>query len=84
MGRDYRISANKTENKIYAYLPSHYGYSDMEMEELIEFRKLLLLGIMEKNGIKGIKDYSRQRKKENRWKPKIVLVGTEKFNVWNP
>ena len=62
----------KQRIKIYAYLPSHYGYSDMEMEELAEFRKLLL-GIMKNNGIKGIKDYSRQRKKENRWKPKVVL-----------
>jgi hypothetical protein len=62
----------KQRIKIYAYLPSHYGYSDMEMEELAEFRKLLL-EIMKKNGIKGIKEYSRQRKKESRWKPEIVL-----------
>jgi hypothetical protein len=62
----------KQRIKIYAYLPSHYGYSDMEFEELAEFRKQLLV-IMKEKGIKGIKEYSRQKKKERRWKPKHVL-----------
>ncbi len=62
----------KQRMKIYAYLPSHYGYSDMEFEELAEFRKKLL-EIMKKEGIKAIKDYSRKLKKERRWKPKVVL-----------
>jgi hypothetical protein len=44
----------------------------MEFEELAEFRKKLL-EIMKKEGIKGIKDYSRKLKKERRWKPKVVL-----------
>jgi hypothetical protein len=62
----------KQRTKIYACLPSHYGYSDMEFEELAEFRKQLL-EIKEKEGIKGIKDYSRKLKKERRWRPKVVL-----------
>ena len=62
----------KQRIKIYAYLPSHYGYSDMEFEELAEFRKQLL-EIKRKKGIKGVKDFSRQMKKERRWKPKVVL-----------
>jgi hypothetical protein len=32
----------KQRIKIYAYLPSHHGFSDMEFEELAEFRKRLL------------------------------------------
>ena len=62
----------KQRIKIYAYLPSHHGFSDMEFEDLAEFRKQLLK-IKEKQGIKGVKDFSRQMKKDRRWKPKIVL-----------
>jgi hypothetical protein len=62
----------KQRIKIYAYLPSHHGFSDMEFEDLAEFRKQLLK-IKEKQGIKGVKDFSRQMKKDRRWKPRIVL-----------
>ena len=62
----------KQRIKIYAYLPSHHGYSDMEFEELAEFRKQLLK-IKKDKGMKGVKDFSRNMKKERRWKPKTVL-----------
>ena len=58
--------------KIYAYLPSHHGYSDLQYEELAEFRKQLLK-IKMNQGMKGIKDFSRKLKKERRWKPEVVL-----------
>jgi hypothetical protein len=62
----------KQRIKVYAYLPSHHGYSDLEMEDLAEFRKQLLK-IVENKGIKGVKEFSRQLKKERRWKPEKVL-----------
>ena len=62
----------KQRIKIYAYLPSHAGYSDMEFEDLAEFRKQLLK-IKKEKGMKGIKEFSRNLKNERRWKPKVVL-----------
>jgi len=62
----------KQRVKIYAYLPSHHGFSDMEFEELAEFRKQLLK-IKKEKGVKGIKEFSRNMKKEKRWKPKVVM-----------
>jgi hypothetical protein len=44
----------------------------MEFEELAEFRKQLLK-IKKDQGIKGIKEFSRNQKKERRWKPEVVL-----------
>ncbi len=44
----------------------------MEFEELAVFRQQLLK-IKEEKGIKGVKDFSRQLKKERRWKPKTIL-----------
>ena len=62
----------KQRIKIYAYLPSHQGYSDMEFEELAEFRKQLLK-IKKDKGMKGVKEFSSRMKKERRWKPTKVL-----------
>jgi hypothetical protein len=62
----------KQRIKIYAYLPSHHGYSDMEFEDLAVFRKQLL-NIKKNKGMKGVKDFSRQMKKDRRWKPETVL-----------
>jgi hypothetical protein len=62
----------KQRIKIYAYLPSHHGYSDLEFEELAIFRRQLLK-IKKEQGNKGIKDFSRNMKKERRWKPEFVL-----------
>ena len=62
----------KQRIKIYAYLPSHYGYSDLEFEDLAAFRKQLLK-IKKTQGMKGIKEFSKRMKKERRWKPEVVL-----------
>jgi hypothetical protein len=62
----------KQRIKIYAYLPSHHGYSEMEYEELAEFRKQLLK-IKAEKGMKGVKEFSKHLKKERRWKPEVVL-----------
>jgi hypothetical protein len=62
----------KQRIKVYAYLPSHHGLSDLEFEELAEFRKQLL-DIKKKQGMKGIKEFSRRMKKDRRWKPEVVL-----------
>jgi hypothetical protein len=62
----------KQRIKVYAYLPSHHGFSDMEFEALAEFRKQLL-EIKKDQGVKGIKDFSKRMKKERRWKPEKVL-----------
>jgi len=62
----------KQRIKIYAYLPSHHEYSDMEYEELAEFRKRLLK-IKKEKGIKGVKEFARQLRKDRRWKHEKVL-----------
>ena len=62
----------KQRIKVYAYLPSHHGYSDLEFEDFAELRKQLLK-IMKEKGIKGVREFSRQQKKERRWKPDKVL-----------
>ena len=62
----------KQRIRIYAYLPSHHGFSDMEFEELAEFRKRLLK-LKKDKGMKGVKEFSRDMKKERRWKPQTVL-----------
>jgi hypothetical protein len=57
---------------VYAYLPSHHGYSDMTFEELAPFRKQLK--DMERDeGIKSVKDFARKMKKERRERPETVL-----------
>ena len=58
--------------KVYAYLPSHSGYSDLSFEALAPFR--MELKRMEKEGgIKSVKDFARRVKKERRKRPKTVL-----------
>ena len=58
--------------KVYAYLPSHHGYSDLSFEALAPFR--VQLKQMEKEGgIKSVKDFARGIKKERRERPKTVL-----------
>jgi hypothetical protein len=57
---------------VYAYLPSHSGYSDLSFEELAPFR--IQLKMMEKEGgVKSVKDFARRMKKERRERPKTVL-----------
>ena len=58
--------------KVYAYLPSHHGYSDLSFEALAPFR--VQLKQMEKEGgFKSVKDFARRIKKERRERPKTVL-----------
>jgi hypothetical protein len=57
---------------VYAYLPSHHGYSDLTFEELAPFRKQLK-DMEQQEGIKSVKDFARRIKKERREKPKTVL-----------
>jgi hypothetical protein len=57
---------------LYAYIPSHHGLSDLPFETLGKFR-LHLMNILKEQGMKGIKDLSRQMKKDRRDRPKTVL-----------
>jgi hypothetical protein len=57
---------------VYAYLPSHHGFSCLEYEELAKFRTQLLK-VLETEGIKGIKDFSRKLRQERRIRPETVL-----------
>ena len=58
--------------KVYAYLPSHSGYSELSFEALAPFR--MQLKRMEKEGgMKSVKDFARKMKKERRERPKTVL-----------
>jgi hypothetical protein len=42
---------------VYAYLPSHHGYSDLTFEELAPFRKQLK-DMEQQEGIKSVKDFA--------------------------
>jgi hypothetical protein len=44
----------------------------MEFEDLAVFRKQLLKIVNDK-GMSGIKEFSRNMKRERRWKPRVVL-----------
>jgi hypothetical protein len=57
---------------IYAYLPSHHGFSNLSFEALAELRTTLL-EILKEEGIEGIKRLARKLKKERRDRPKSVL-----------
>ncbi len=57
---------------VYAYLPSHHGYSNLEYEELAKLR-MTLIEVLKTDGIKGIKEFSRKIKQERRVRPKTVL-----------
>ena len=57
---------------VYAYLPSHHGFSDLSFEELAPFRKQLK-DMEQQEGIKSVKDFARKMKKERRERPKTVL-----------
>jgi hypothetical protein len=57
---------------VYAYLPSHHGFSCLEYEELAKFRTQLL-AVLKADGIKGIKDFSKRLRQERRIRPETVL-----------
>jgi hypothetical protein len=57
---------------VYAYLPSHHGYSDLSFEELAPLRKQLK-DMELSEGIKSVKDFARKMKKSRRERPSHVL-----------
>jgi hypothetical protein len=57
---------------VYAYLPSHWGYSNLEYEELAKLRAKLV-DMLKIDGMKAIKDFSRRLRTERRVRPKTVL-----------
>jgi hypothetical protein len=57
---------------VYAYLPSHHGFSCLEYEELAKFRTQLL-AVLKEDGMKGIKEFSKQLRQERRIRPETVL-----------
>ena len=58
--------------KVYAYLPSHHGFSELSFEELAPFRKQLK-DMEKEEGIKSVKDFARKMKRERRERPKTIL-----------
>jgi hypothetical protein len=57
---------------IYAYLPSHHGFAELEFEELGTLR-LHLMQVQKEQGGQGIKDLAKQMKRDRRDCPKTVL-----------
>jgi hypothetical protein len=57
---------------IYAYLPSHHGFAELEFEELGTLR-LHLMEVLKEQGVQGIKDLGKQMKRDRRDRPKTVL-----------
>ena len=57
---------------VYAYLPSHHGYSDLSLEQLAPLRKQLK-DMESAEGIKSVKDFARKIKRERRERPKTIL-----------
>jgi hypothetical protein len=57
---------------VYAFLPSHHGYSNLEYEELAKFRSTLIQ-VLKVDGIQGIKNFSKRLRQERRVRPKTVL-----------
>jgi hypothetical protein len=73
-GWDAKTGYLQTEQRvpIYAYLPSHYGYSNLTFEELALLRAELVQ-LLQKEGIAGVKSFSGKMKKERRIRPETVL-----------
>jgi hypothetical protein len=57
---------------LYAYLPSHHGFAELSFEELGTLR-LHLMEVRKDQGMQGIRDLSKQMKRDRRDRPKIVL-----------
>ncbi len=57
---------------VYAYLPSHHGFSDLEYEQLGPLR-LQLMGVLKDEGMAGVKKFARTIRKDRRDKPAEVL-----------
>jgi hypothetical protein len=67
MGWDATTGYLQTTQRVpvYAFLPSHYGYSDLPYEELATLRAQLIK-ILNAEGIEGIKKFSRRMRNERR------------------
>ena len=61
----------KEQYDIYSYLPSHYGYSDLEYEELGKLRQSFLKMVQDE-GVEGLKRFARNQKRETRSNPTHV------------
>jgi hypothetical protein len=61
----------KEQFDIYAYLPTHEGYSSLEYGDIGELRKSFLK-IFEEQGMDGIKRFARNHKKQYRGNPEKV------------
>jgi len=57
---------------VYAYLPSHHGFSDLPFEQLGPLR-LQLMGILKDEGLQGVKKFARSIRKDRRDRPVEVL-----------
>jgi len=57
---------------VYAYLPSHHGFSELSFEALAPFRKQLK-DMEKEEGLKAVKDFARKMKRDRRERPKTVL-----------
>jgi hypothetical protein len=57
---------------VYAYLPSHHGFSDLSFEALGKLRMSLLQKVKEE-GMESLKKMARDLKRERRDRPKKVL-----------
>jgi hypothetical protein len=57
---------------VYAYLPSHHGFSNLSFEALGELRMTLLQKVKEE-GVESLRKMARDLKKERRDRPKKVL-----------
>ena len=73
-GWDAKTGYLQTEQRIpiYAYLPSHYGYSNLTFEELAVLRAKMIR-LLKTEGIDGVKRFSGKMRKERRIRPKTVL-----------
>ena len=73
-GWDAKTGYLQTEQRIpiYAYLPSHHGYSNLTYEELACLRNKMIK-LLNEEGVEGIKRFSRDMRKERRIRPKTVL-----------
>ena len=57
---------------VYAYLPSHHGFSDLPFEQLGPLR-MQLMGILKDEGLQGVKKFARSIRKDRRDRPMEVL-----------
>jgi hypothetical protein len=73
-GWDAKTGYLQTDQRIpiYAYLPSHHGYSNLSFEELAKLRAQLIK-LLSAEGIAGIKRFSGKMRKERRVRPETGL-----------